>query len=222
MSLQMARFASGKLGRRRVAILYENNAYGRGLTDAFRRNFPGTIIGADPIAEGPQNFEPYVSWLKTKNPDLIFVPGTDASGITLINEVRRQKLIAELLGGDGWTGVSVDTAGAEGVYVGAPFSAENPDPLVQRFVRAFRAKFSLTPDGNAALAYDATNLLYYALMRAGPDRTAIRDFLAGLDEPSAWKGVTGAIRFGKDGDPIGKSVVMTVIRKGALMVENTP
>jgi branched-chain amino acid transport system substrate-binding protein len=221
--LQMARFASGKLGRKRVAILYENNAYGRGLTDAFRRNFSGTILTADPIAEGVQNFEPYVSYLKTRSPDLIFVPGTDASGIALINEMRRQKLGAELLGGDGWTGVSVDTANAEGVYVGAPFSAENPDPGVQKFVRAFRGKFSLTPDGNAALAYDATNLLYFALTRAGPSRTAIREFLAGLDEQSAWKGVTGSIRFGRDGDPIGKSVVMTVIHRGALtVVENKP
>ncbi|OYV72353.1 MAG: hypothetical protein B7Z74_05690 [Deltaproteobacteria bacterium 21-66-5] len=107
---------------------------------------------------------------------------------------------------------------ADGVYVGAPFSAQNPDPAVQRFVQDFKAKFGLTPDGNAALAYDATNLLYFALTRVGPNRSKIRDFLAGLEAGTAWKGVTGNLYFGATGDPIGKSVVMTVIRHGALQV----
>ncbi len=221
--LHMAQFASTRLGKRRAAILYENNAYGRGLADAFRRNFTGTVLSFDPIAEDSQNFEPYVSYIKTEDPDLVFVAGTDASGRALVNEVRRQKLGVTLLGGDGWTGLSVDTAGAEGAYVGAPFSAEDPDPAAQRFVQEFRAKFGLTPDGNAALAYDATNLLYDALSHAGPDRARIRDFLAGLNARSGWKGVTGNLYFGTNGDPVGKTVVMTMIHNGALrVVESAP
>ncbi|HVZ79051.1 MAG TPA: ABC transporter substrate-binding protein [Gemmatimonadaceae bacterium] len=216
--MDIARFASTTLNRRRAAILYENNAYGRGLAEAFRRNFSGAVIEMDPIAEGAQDFEPYVSYLKARNPDLIFVPGEDGSGRPFVAEVRRQKLSAALLGGDGWTGLTVDTANAEGVYVGAPFTAENPDPDVQKFVAAFKAKFGRTPDGNAALAYDATNLLFYALTRVGPDRAKIRDFLAHMDEQSAWAGVTGHIRFGTNGDPAGKSIVMTVIHNGALKV----
>jgi branched-chain amino acid transport system substrate-binding protein len=221
--MHMAQFASTVLDRHRAAILYENNAYGRGLADAFRRNFAGTIVDFDPIAEGSQNFEPFVTYLKTLNPDLVFVPGTDASGLSFLQEVRKQKFKVTLLGGDGWTGLSVDTALAEGVYVGAPFSAEDPDPAAQKFVQEFRAKYHLTPDGNAALGYDATNLLYYALTKVGPNRVRIRDFLAGLTERTAWKGVTGNIYFGADGDPVGKSVVMTMIHNGALkVVDGTP
>ena len=221
--LHMAQFAGARLGKHRAAVLYENNAYGRGLADAFRRNFSGTVVAFDPIAEGAQNFEPYVSYLKTLNPDLVFVAGTDASGASFLREFRRQKLTATLLGGDGWTSLSVDTTLAEGIYVGAPFSAENPDAEVQKFVQDFRAKYHLTPDGNAALAYDATNLLYDALTRVGPDRAKIRDFLAGLTPQTAWKGVTGNIYFGASGDPVGKSVVMTRLHDGALqVVEGTP
>jgi branched-chain amino acid transport system substrate-binding protein len=51
--LQIARFAM-RTGRRRAAILYENNSYGRGLTDAFQRGFRGDIISVDPIAEGAE------------------------------------------------------------------------------------------------------------------------------------------------------------------------
>jgi branched-chain amino acid transport system substrate-binding protein len=46
--LEIARFVMRR-GRRRAAVLYENNAYGRGLTDAFIRGFKGDIVSVDPI-----------------------------------------------------------------------------------------------------------------------------------------------------------------------------
>ena len=79
-AIKMANFAT-QLGRRRVAILYENNSYGRGLTAAFRRNFLGQIISIDPMLEGAQNLEPYVAYYRARQPDLVFVAGTDASGL---------------------------------------------------------------------------------------------------------------------------------------------
>jgi branched-chain amino acid transport system substrate-binding protein len=218
--LQLARFAA-KLGRRRVAILYENNSYGRGLAESFTRNFTGQVLSTDPIGDtGDQNFEPFVSYYKRLQPDLVFVAGTEASGITLIREVRRQGLRVDLLGGDGWTGVSVDTANAEGVWVGAPFTAEDPRPDARRFVDAFRARFGYMPDGNAALAYDATMLLAHAVQRTGADRAKIRRFLAAAGRKDAYRGVTGTIRFHPNGDPVAKSFVMTRIRGGALVIES--
>jgi branched-chain amino acid transport system substrate-binding protein len=220
--LQLARFA-GKLGRRRVAILYENNSYGRGLTEAFTRNFAGHVVSTDPIGDaGDQDFEPFVSYYKAMRPDLIFVAGTEASGIALVREVRRQQLDVDLLGGDGWTGLSVDTANAEGVWVGTPFSAEDPRREARRFVEAFKAKFGIAPDGNAALAYDATMLLARAVEKAGPNRAKIRRYLASASPKDAYRGVTGTIRFNAGGDPIAKSFVMTRIRHGAFVVERGP
>ncbi len=133
-----------------------------------------------------------------------------------------QRLDVELLGGDGWTGLSVDTMNAEGVWVGTPFTAEDPRADARRFVSAFKTKFGYTPDGNAALAYDATMLLVYAVQKAGADRAKIRRFLATVGPREAYRGVTGTIRFHANGDPIAKSFVMTRIRRGALVVEAGP
>jgi branched-chain amino acid transport system substrate-binding protein len=218
--LEIARFAM-RLGKRRAAVLYENNAYGRGLTDAFQRGFKGEVISADPIAEGPrQNFEPYVTYFMRQRPEIVFVAGTGESGFAFLREARRQGLPAELVGADGWSVLTSDTANAEGVLVAAPFSAEDTRPEAKRFVRRFEARYGITPDGNAALAYDATMVIAEAVQRAGADRTHVRDFLAGLETHGGFKGATGVIRFNAAGDPIGKSVVMTRIRRGALMVEN--
>ena len=215
--LAIARFAMRR-GWRRAAILYENNPYGRGLADNFRRSFAGQIISIDPIAEGSeQNFEPYVSWYKREQPDMIFYAGTDQSGLAFLKEARRQGLAADLVGGDGWQTLAPSPL-AEGIYVGAPFSAQDPRPEVQAFVAAYRKMFNAVPDGNAALAYDATKLLADAVQRVGADRTKIRDYLA---EAAAigYHGVTGTIRFGTDGDPVGKGFVMTRVHAGVLQVE---
>ena len=215
--IALARFAD-KLGRRRAAIMYENNSYGRGLADSFQKAFAGEIVSVDPIPEGDSNLEPFVSYYAREKADIVFAAGTDASGLTVLREARRQGFHADFLGGDGWTGLVVDTAASNGVYVGAPFTAEDPRPEAQRFVRAFRQKYQQIPDGNAALAYDATRLVAMAIEAVGPNRAKVRDWLANLDESSAFHGVTGEIRFQPDGDPIGKSFVMTRIEKGLLTV----
>jgi branched-chain amino acid transport system substrate-binding protein len=216
--IELARFAARR-GAKRVGILYENNSYGRGLVEAFRRAYDGQVVNFDPIAEGAGNFEPMVSFYKTTRPDLVVVAGTDASGMAFLREVRKQGLTSELVGGDGWTGLVTDTAASEGVWVGAPFTAEDPRPEAQAFVKAFRKKYGITPDGNAALAYDATRLMVDAVRRSGTDRRKVRDYLANLRDGDGFPGATGTLKFDTSGDPLGKSVVMTRIHNGALLVE---
>jgi branched-chain amino acid transport system substrate-binding protein len=216
--LDLARFARRELGHRRAAILYENNAYGRGLTDAFRRNFDGEIVSVDPIAADGRTFEPYVAYFKLRSPDVVFVAGTEGSGMALLREARRQGFRGDFIGGDGWTGVVRDTVASEGVYVGAPFSAEDPRPEAQKFVAKFRARYHASPDGNAAMAYDATMLLARAVAERGADRAAVRDYLTSLADHGGFAGVTGTIRFQATGDPLGRGIVMTRIHRGALLI----
>lgn len=217
--IDMARFATSN-GYRRAAILFENNSYGRGLAESFRRAYNGQVVAMDPIpSDAKANLEPYVSYLKLRSPDLIFVAGTDASGRAFLREARRQSLNAAYMGGDGWTPLALDTALAEGVFVGAPFSAEDPRAEAQQFVRAYRKRYNEDPDGNAALAYDATMLIAAAIEQAGASRSAIRNWLSELANSAPHPGVTGSIAFRESGDVIGRGIVMTRVRRGSLAVE---
>lgn len=215
--VDLARFAQ-RLGKRRVAVLYENDAYGRGLADNFRRNFEGEVVALDPLDADATRADLYVAWLVQRRPDLVFVAGTERSGIALMREARRQQLSVDFLGGDGWTGVVADPTAAEGAYVGAPFTPLDPRPEAQRFVDAFRTRFGAEPDGNAALAYDAVQLLAAGVRAVGTDRRALRDWLAARTPTQPFAGVTGAIAFQADGDPVGKSFTMTRIAAGRLTI----
>ncbi len=216
--VELARGISA-LGLKRVAILYENDGYGRGLTASFRAAFTGEIISSDPISAELTDAEPYITFFKQERPDAVLAAGTDASGVVILREARRQQLKTQFVGGDGWTPVVDDTAAAEGALIGAPFTAEDPRPEARKFVEAFRAKYNVEPDGNAALGYDATLTLAAALAAAGHDRAGIRDWLHGLTEQTAIAGATGPIRFRPDGDPVGKGIVLTRARRGRLIVE---
>ena len=216
--VDLAHFAR-RLGKRRAAVLYENDAYGRGLADAFRRSFDGEVISVDPIGFEGRRASVYMEWLVSRRPDLVFVAGTERSGLAFIAAGRAAGLTADYLGGDGWTGIRSDPVVSEGALVGAPFTPLDPRPEAQRFVQAYRARFDGTePDGNAALSYDAVQLLVAAIRAGGRDRGAIRDWLAGLHTAGAHAGITGAIAFDEFGDPVGKSFTMTRVSRGHLVL----
>jgi branched-chain amino acid transport system substrate-binding protein len=83
----LARFASRIGGTsaalKNAAVLYENDSYGRGLAEAFRRAFRGTIISFDPISEDV-DAEPFISFYKLRNPGIVFVAGREKSALNII------------------------------------------------------------------------------------------------------------------------------------------
>jgi len=218
---EMARFAM-RTGHKRAAILYENDRRAREAADAFRGTFTGEIVSVDPIRADAADREIFISYLKLRQPDLVFVAGAQGAALPLLAEARKQELKADFIGGDWWPTVAGAPDLAEGVYIGVPFSAADPRPDAQRFVAAFRAANNgLEPDAGAALGYDATKVVAAALAAAGPRRTKVRDWLARLAAPIA--GVTGPIRFLPSGDAAGGGGTMARVRKdGTLQVEGAP
>lgn len=218
--IALANFASkfGPRGPASVAVLYENNTYGRGLADAFRRSFHGDIVSLDPIDADLPTAEPYVAYLKTRKPKIVFVAGRVASGLKILQEAKRQGFNATFIGGDGWQGILADTATSEGTYIGMSFTAEDPSPLARAFVLAFKKKFNTVPDAHAALAYDATQLIAQALRETGPDRKAIRDYLHSLNRETAYVGLTGPAFFEDTGDPVGMRFRVLRAHEGLLTV----
>jgi branched-chain amino acid transport system substrate-binding protein len=218
--IALANFAS-KFGGRTpasVAVLYENNTYGRGLADSFRRSFHGEILSLDPINADLPTAEPYIAYLKTKRPKIVFIAGRVESGLKILQEAKRQGFNATFVGGDGWQGILADTTISEGAYIGMSFTPEDPSPAARAFVAAFKKKYNTAPDAHAALAYDATRLIAQALKEKGPDRRAIRDYLHSLNRETAYQGLTGPAFFEDTGDPVGMRFRVLRAHSGLLTV----
>ncbi len=217
----LGRFASQIGGTapamKQAAVLYDNDAYGRGLADAFRRNFRGTVISFDPIDEALKDAEPFVANIKAHGPGIVFVASREKAALAILHEAKRQQLDAMFLGGDGWQSIVSDTAASDGAYVGTSFNAEDPSPSVQRFVAAFRKKYNATPDAFAALGYDATRLVARAIASRGSDRRGIREYIASLSAEHPFEGVTGPAYFSEGGDPQGMGFRVARVSHGSLL-----
>ena len=217
----LGRFASQVGGvdprMKQAAVLYENDSYGRGLADAFRRNFRGTIISFDPITENLSRAEPFVSYYKIRQPGIVFVASRDQTALTILREAKRQQLDAIFLGGDGWQSIVADPTASEGAYVGTSFSAEDTSPAVRRFVQSFSKRYDVTPDAFAALGYDATMLVARALSQRGASRAGVRDYIASLDGEHSFEGIGGSLHFSRGGDPVGTRFRVARASHGALL-----
>jgi branched-chain amino acid transport system substrate-binding protein len=199
----------------RVAVLYHNDAYGRGLADAFLHTFHGAVISTDPVA-ATTDLEPYVTYYRSAKPDLVFVASDEDIGIAVLREARRQHLTTTFLGGDGWQGIVADSA-SEGAFIGTPFTAQSSDTAARRFAAAFRAKYGEYPDAHAALAYDATRLVAEALRHSGNDRARVRDYLAKLSKEAPFRTLSGPTWFASTNDPVGNAFRVTRVDHGLMI-----
>jgi branched-chain amino acid transport system substrate-binding protein len=126
-----------------------------------------------------------------------------------------------LVGGDGWDSPRLYEIGGDalaGTFYSSHFSAEDPDPQVQRFVADYRRLFVATPDSFAATAYDAARIMIAAVERAPKlERAAIRDALAATRE---FPGVTGAVTFDAGRNAVKPIVVVRIGDSGRQSVES--
>lgn len=212
-------------GQRRAAVLYVNDDYGRGVAtsfaDAFRRE-GGQVVEADPYLpetlEGAVGAEPYLRRALTRGIDALFIAGTAADAEKILPVVRRLGFNGRVMGADGLLGIESSGTVGEGVFIAAAFFADAPGDAARRFVEEYRQQYHQPPNADAALAYDAMTVVARALAEAGADRERIRDYLEGIGTRTPpVQGVTGTIRFDRNGDVAGKDVAVGMVRGGTVV-----
>ena len=193
----LAKFAYNDLKARRVAILKDiQQDYSVGLTDSISKNF--TALGGqvlDPVSysTGDADFKAVLTQVRSQKPDAIFATGYYPEAAIIVRQARELGMTMPLLGGDGWVGDALRNGreALNNTFISNHYSGDNPDPVVQNFVKAYRAKFNREPDAIAALAYDSVKVLADALTRANStEGPKLRDALAMTDVV----GVTGRLK----------------------------
>jgi branched-chain amino acid transport system substrate-binding protein len=219
-AVELARVAA-ELGQP-VAVLYENEEYGRGLAYGFRDALArsgGRVLSVDPYLPTTADFRPFLERMRQQGAGVVFVAGLETDAARIIEQAREIGLGARFLGGDGMEGLTGMGAAYEGTLVGVLFHPE-ASPLATAFAAQFRETFGREPDSFAALGYDATRLIAEAAQQAGADRASIRAYLAGIGREGspAYQGVTGTIRYDDNGDPVDKQFSVGVVRGGRIVL----
>ncbi|PIR21275.1 MAG: ethanolamine utilization protein EutJ [Deltaproteobacteria bacterium CG11_big_fil_rev_8_21_14_0_20_47_16] len=194
----MAKFAYNTLGIRRAAILRDvKNDYSVGLAKYFQETFQaldGTIVADESYSEGDVEFRSQLTAMKALKPQAVFIPGYYTEVGLIARQARELGIDVPLLGGDGWDSPKTAEIGGkaiDGSYFSNHYAQDDPDPKVQNFIKKYKAKYGSVPDSQAVLAYDAANLLFDAIQRAGStDGDKIR---AALAATNGFPGITGSI-----------------------------
>lgn len=218
----MAKFAQNDLKAKRVAILSSvSNAYSVGLAKFFKETFVangGFVVSEKNFSEGDKDFRAQLTAVKAANVDAIFVPSYYTEAALIARQARDLGLTVPLFGGDGWVADQLLEIGGDalnGCYYSTHFSPENQDPVVQAFVKKFKARWGANenPDAFAALGYDAAFVLVDAIKRAGTtDGPKLRDALAATKN---FAGVTGVTNIDANRDA-SKPAAIIAIKGGKL------
>jgi branched-chain amino acid transport system substrate-binding protein len=220
----MAKFAANSLHAKKAAILGDvNSDYSKGLTQFFKEEFTklgGTVVAEDAYANTDSDFKAQLTRIREKAPDVIYIPGYYSQAGVIAKQARELGMNVPLLGGDGWDSPKLFELGGEALqnaYLSNHYSVDDPSPAIQKFVKAYKARFGgESPDALAALAYDSAYVLAEAIRRAKTtEPSKLRDAIA---QTANYSGVTGTITLNKDRDAIKPAVVLKVDPAGKKFV----
>jgi branched-chain amino acid transport system substrate-binding protein len=212
----MAKFSANTLKAKTAAILGDvNSDYSKGLTQFFEEEFTrlgGKVVAKEAYTQTDPDFKGQLTKIRNLNPDVIYVPGYYGQVGIIAKQARELGMNMPLLGGDGWDSPEIWKLGGDALkntFISNHYSAENPAPEIQNFVKAYKAKFGVVPDSLAALAYDAAKVLADALKRAGgTDSAKLRD---AINATKDFQGVTGKITLDKSRNAVKPAVVLELM-----------
>ncbi len=212
----MARFALEQLNVQTAAVLYDvANEYNRDIAEFFRQSFTaggGQIVAFESYTTGETDFSRQLAVIHDGQPQVLFLPNFNNDIVPQIHQAQAAGITATLLGSDSWDWEqSADLAAVDGAFFSTHYAHDAANATGQRFVELFRQQYNEVPDDEAALTYDAFNLLFQAIQNEGQvDPESIR---MGLRQIEQFQGVTGLMRYTGTGDPE-KSAIILQIKDG--------
>jgi len=183
----MAQFAAKDLKVKKVAILHDSSSdYSKGLAEVFTKVFTaagGQVTADEAFLAKDVDFKASLTKIKATNPEAIYIPGYYEEVAKIIKQAREIGLTCPLMGSDGWDSPKlVEIAGKEATnkgYFTNAYTAEDKDPGVQKFVKAYQGKFNKVPDVFALEGYNTGLVLFNALKTAkSTDGVKIAEALA--------------------------------------------
>ena len=206
----IAAYIAGELKARSVAIVDDKTAYGEGLANEVEKSLRAakvSLVGRERVTDKDTDFKAILTRIKSRNPDVVFHGGMDATGGLMLKQARELGMKAHFAFGDGaCTDEMAQLAGPAGEGLACSQAGLPASAASREFLDAFRARYGETRL-YAPFFYDAANVVIEAMKRA--DSTDPARFGPEIYNVSL-QGATGAIAFDAKGDR--KDAEMTIFR----------
>lgn len=226
-----AKFVTGTLMKKTIAIVHDKKAYGQGLAEAFAKEAAkdgATVLKTETINPGDTDFSATISKIKVQKPDFLFYGGEYPEASLLTKQMKAAGLKIPLMGGDGVDAadyIKIAGASAEGDFATALGAPTGTLPSAKSFLTDYAAaKYADPADPYGAAAYDAANAIISALAKAtaaGKSGQALRDEVTKNVQASDFDGATGHISFDQFGDTNNKVLTVYSVKSAKFVAVKT-
>lgn len=208
-------FLADNFGDKKIAILHDKTAYGKGLADETRKQLTKRGIEAamyEAYTAGEKDYSALVSKMKAENIDLFYLGGYHTEAGLMIRQSREQGYDVQLVSGDALvTDEFWKITGDAGEGTLMTFSPDpRKNPVAAEVVQKFRDT-GYEPEGYTLYTYGAIQAWAQAVEKAGSTDTAkVIDAL----RSNQFETVLGEIGFDETGDVTAPGYVFYKWRDG--------
>lgn len=199
------------LGYRRIAVIYVENSWGKGLADKFNENFEslgGTIANNISTRQEASDFRTQLLRIRRSNPDAIYAPLHTRNAGLMIRQARELDINLQVFGADVYNTPDLIEAGGSAVngVLYTQFS-QGEGHLFNDFAIKYEEKYGNPPETYAGYCYDAIMIATKALAK---DIDNPREALLNIVD---YEGVTGITSFDGQTNAIGKTFEKWTVKK---------
>lgn len=199
----LANYATKALNAKRIAVVDDATAYGKGLADEFAKTVQAsgaTIVAREATNDRATDFRAILTRIKSVQPDVIMYGGMDATGGPFTKQAAALGIRAKILGGDGVCTDKVEELAGQAVQNLVCSEAGLALSKMERgadFEKKYDARFHTPVQIYAPFTYDAVYVIVDAMKRANSiDAPKVLAAMPSTD----YNGVIGHIAFDDKGD----------------------
>jgi branched-chain amino acid transport system substrate-binding protein len=180
---KLVRWVVEDLKAEKVALIYVNNAFGRGGREMFLRFLKerGKSVVADISSEQQQaDFTAELTRVRASGATHLMIYNHEEENARIMIQMRKMGLNVEPLGDNLCAQTTIDAGGEamNGAKCHVPMTALSPIPSMLEMGRRFQERFGRVPDHNGFKGYIGAHLLKAAVERVGAfDQAKVRDCL---------------------------------------------
>jgi branched-chain amino acid transport system substrate-binding protein len=200
-------FAHGTMKAKTVYVIHDKTTYGQGVAEFFKADAEKKgikVLGFEGTEE-KSNFDPIITPIRAKNPDLIYFGGIYEQAAPFFKQAREKGVKAKFLGPDGLDSsdlVKIAGKAVTGMHYTSVAGPVSVYPQAKQFADEYKKKFGKNPEPFAAQAYDATAIALKAIEAAAKGGKApSREDVSAAVRKVKHTGITGAVEFDEKGDP---------------------
>jgi len=166
----LAEYVVGKLGKKKIAMITNNGAYGAGEHDAFLAQLKKR--GIQPVADkvippDQKEMSGSLSQIRTAKPDALFIGAEEVQSGLIAKQARSLGIDATIVeGAPAGTPQYDETAGkeaSEGTIVSSPYLSNDLNDQTRAFAAAYKKAYGETAELHGAKAYDGMQVVAKAV-----------------------------------------------------------